>query len=98
MPFFLYICDMIKLEDYTIKQYAQMLKEQKGEQSDLVKEIDAELSSQLSNFGQGQNIGLFMLQKDMLILFHMCYQKMKKFFEIWLTSIQKNLFENKVFS
>ena len=68
MPFFLYICDMIKLEDYTIKQYAQMLKEQKGEQSDLVKEIDAELSSQLSNFGQGQNIGMFMLQKDMLIL------------------------------
>ena len=59
---------MIKLEDYTIKQYAQMLKEQKQEQSETVKEIDAELSAQLSNFGQGQNIGLFMLQKDMLIL------------------------------
>ena len=45
-----------------------MLKEQKQEQSETVKEIDAELSAQLSNFGQGQNIGLFMLQKDMLIL------------------------------
>lgn len=45
-----------------------MLKERKKVMNNPVKEIDAELSSQLSNFGQGQIIGLFMLQKDMLIL------------------------------
>lgn len=59
---------MIKIEDYTIKQYAKMLKEQKTTDKELIQEIDAELSKLLSNFGKGQNIGLFLLQKDLLIL------------------------------
>ena len=59
---------MIKLEDYTIKQYAEMLKEQKASNSEILKEIDSELSKQLQNFGSGQNVGLFLLQKDLLIL------------------------------
>lgn len=45
-----------------------MLKEQKPTDLELIKQIDAELSSALSNFGNGQNIGLFLLQKDLLIL------------------------------
>ena len=59
---------MIKLEDYTIKQYAEMLKQQKASNVELLKEIDSELSKQLQTFGSGQNVGLFLLQKDLLIL------------------------------
>lgn len=59
---------MIKIEDYTIKQYAKMLKEHRPTDLELIKQIDAELSNALSNFGNGQNIGLFLLQKDLLIL------------------------------
>jgi len=59
---------MIKIEDYTIKQYARMLKEQKPTDKILLKEIDAELTKLLSNLGNGQDIYLFQLQKDLLLL------------------------------
>lgn len=45
-----------------------MLKEHKPTDKELIQKIDQELSKLLSNFGTGQNIGLFLLQKDLLIL------------------------------
>lgn len=59
---------MINLQDYTIHQYASMLKNNVESNKDLISEIDAELSKQLSNFGTGENIALFLLQKDLLVL------------------------------
>ena len=45
-----------------------MLKEQKPTDKILLKEIDAELTKLLSNLGNGQDIYLFQLQKDLLLL------------------------------
>lgn len=59
---------MINLQDYTIHQYASMLKNNVESNKELISEIDAELSKQLSNFGTGENIALFLLQKDLLVL------------------------------
>ena len=59
---------MINLQDYTIHQYASMLKNNVESNRELISEIDAELSKQLSNFGTGENIALFLLQKDLLVL------------------------------
>lgn len=59
---------MINLQDYTIHQYASMLKNNVESNMELISEIDAELSKQLSNFGTGENIALFLLQKDLLVL------------------------------
>ena len=59
---------MINLQDYTIHQYASMLKNNIESNKELISQIDAELSKQLSNFGTGENIALFLLQKDLLVL------------------------------
>lgn len=59
---------MINLQDFTIHQYASMLKNNVESNKELISEIDAELSKQLSNFGTGENIALFLLQKDLLVL------------------------------
>lgn len=59
---------MINLQDFTIHQYALMLKNNVESNKELISEIDAELSKQLSNFGTGENIALFLLQKDLLVL------------------------------
>ena len=59
---------MINLQDYTIHQYASMLKNNVESSKELITQIDAELSKQLSNFGTGENIALFLLQKDLLVL------------------------------
>ena len=59
---------MINLQDYTIHQYASMLKNNVESNKELISQIDAELSKQLSNFGTGENIALFLLQKDLLVL------------------------------
>ena len=59
---------MINLQDYTIHQYASMLKNNVETNKELISQIDAELSKQLSNFGAGENIALFLLQKDLLVL------------------------------
>ena len=59
---------MINLQDYTIHQYASMLKNNVESSKELISQIDAELSKQLSNFGTGENIALFLLQKDLLVL------------------------------
>ena len=59
---------MINLQDYTIHQYASMLKNNVESNNELISQIDAELSKQLSNFGAGENIALFLLQKDLLVL------------------------------
>ena len=59
---------MINLQDYTIHQYASMLKNNVESNKELISQIDAELSKQLSNFGAGENIALFLLQKDLLVL------------------------------
>lgn len=59
---------MINLQDYTIHQYASMLKNNVESNKELISEIDSELSKQLSNFGTGENIALFLLQKDLLVL------------------------------
>ena len=59
---------MINLQDYTIHQYASMLKNNVESSKELISQIDAELSKQLSNFGAGENIALFLLQKDLLVL------------------------------
>ena len=59
---------MINLQDYTIHQYASMLKNNVESDKELISQIDAELSKQLSNFGTGENIALFLLQKDLLVL------------------------------
>ena len=59
---------MINLQDYTIHQYASMLKNNVESNKELISEIDAELSKQLSNFGTGENIALFLLQKYLLVL------------------------------
>ena len=59
---------MINLQDYTIHQYASMLKNNVESNKELISQIDAELSKQLSNFGTGENISLFLLQKDLLVL------------------------------
>ena len=59
---------MINLQDYTIHQYASMLKNNIESDKELISQIDAELSKQLSNFGAGENIALFLLQKDLLVL------------------------------
>ena len=59
---------MINLQDYTIHQYASMLKNNIESNKELISQIDAELSKQLSNFGTGENIALFLLQKDFLVL------------------------------
>ena len=59
---------MINLQDYTIHQYASMLKNNVESNKELISKIDAELSKQLSNFGAGENIALFLLQKDLLVL------------------------------
>jgi len=59
---------MINLQDYTIHQYASMLKNNVESNKELIAQIDAELSKQLSNFGTGENIALFLLQKDLLVL------------------------------
>ena len=59
---------MINLQDYTIHQYASMLKNNVESSKELISKIDAELSKQLSNFGTGENIALFLLQKDLLVL------------------------------
>ena len=59
---------MINLQDYTIHQYASMLKNNVESDKELISQIDAELSKQLSNFGAGENIALFLLQKDLLVL------------------------------
>lgn len=59
---------MINLQDFTIHQYASMLKNNVESNRELISEIDAELSKQLSNFGTGENIALFLLQKDLLVL------------------------------
>ena len=59
---------MINLQDYTIHQYASMLKNNVESDKELISQIDAELSRQLSNFGTGENIALFLLQKDFLVL------------------------------
>ena len=59
---------MINLQDYTIHQYASMLKNNVESNKELISQIDAELSKQLSNFGTGENIAIFLLQKDLLVL------------------------------
>lgn len=59
---------MINLQDYTIHQYASMLKNNVESDKELISQIDAELSKQLSNFGTSENIALFLLQKDLLVL------------------------------
>jgi len=59
---------MINLQDYTIHQYASMLKNNVESNKELIAQIDAELSKQLSNFGTGENIAQFLLQKDLLVL------------------------------
>ena len=59
---------MINLQDYTIHQYASMLKNNIESSKELISQIDAELSKQLSSFGAGENIALFLLQKDLLVL------------------------------
>jgi hypothetical protein len=59
---------MINLQNYTIHQYASMLKNNIESNKELISQIDAELSKQLSNFGTGENIALFLLQKDLLVL------------------------------
>ena len=68
MPFFYIFAAMINLQDYTIHQYASMLKNNVESNKELISQIDAELSKQLSNFGTGENIALFLLQKDLLVL------------------------------
>ena len=59
---------MINLQDYTIHQYDSMLKNNVESNKEFISQIDAELSKQLSNFGTGENIALFLLQKDLLVL------------------------------
>lgn len=59
---------MINLQDFTIHQYASMLKNNVESNKELISQVDAELSKQLSNFGTGENIALFLLQKDLLVL------------------------------
>jgi len=56
----------MKLQDYTIHEYAEMLKNKTDVK--IVGEIDKELNAQLNGVGTGQNIGLFLLQKDLLLL------------------------------
>ena len=59
---------MINLQEYTIHQYASMLKNNVESNKELISQIDSELSKQLSNFGAVENIALFLLQKDLLVL------------------------------
>ena len=59
---------MINLQDYTIHQYASMLKNNVESDKELISQIDGDLSRRLSNFGTSENIALFLLQKDLLVL------------------------------
>jgi len=56
---------MINLEEITIAEYCKLLKEYKNIAK--CKEIDTELSKSISGLGNGMDLSIFMLQKDLLI-------------------------------
>ncbi len=56
---------MIKLEDVKISEYIELLKT--NSDSEKLKEIEKQLSSELSGTGSGMDLALFMLQKDLLL-------------------------------
>ena len=57
---------MIQLEKITIGKYMSLLRA--GDDSEQTKEITKELNKSLENFGNGIDLALFMLQKDLLVL------------------------------
>ena len=57
---------MIQLEKITIRKYMSLLRA--GDDSEQTKEITKELNKSLENFGNGIDLALFMLQKDLLVL------------------------------